>query len=88
MIFKNWPRKNGKNVEEKRDRAIRINRTYNDFNNYIIKYPDSSIVEMDTVEGIKGGKVFLTLFFRKTSLMLIFLLESCVKLYDWLMYSA
>ena len=83
------PRKNGKNVEEKRDRAIRINRTYNDFNNYIIKYPNSSIVEMDTVEGTKGGKVFLTLFFRKTSLMLIFLLENktsneVIKVFNYL----
>lgn len=31
---------------------------------------------MDTVEGTKGGKVFLTLYFRKHNLMLIFLLES------------
>lgn len=30
---------------------------------------------MDTVEGIKGGKCFLTLFIRKTSLLLIFLLD-------------
>ena len=30
---------------------------------------------MDTVEGIKGGKVLLTLLFRKTKLMLIFLLD-------------
>lgn len=31
---------------------------------------------MDIVEGIKGGKCFLTLFIRKTSLLLIFLLDS------------
>ena len=31
---------------------------------------------MDTVEGVKGGKCFLTLFIRKTSLLLIFLLDS------------
>lgn len=31
---------------------------------------------MDTVEGIKGGKVFLTLLFVKINLMLIFLLDN------------
>ena len=31
---------------------------------------------MDTVEGIKGGKVLLTMMFRNCSLMLMFLLES------------
>ena len=31
---------------------------------------------MDTVEGIKGGKVFLTLLFRNYNFMLIFLMES------------
>ena len=34
---------------------------------------------MDTVEGIKGGKVLLTLLFRKTKLMLIFLLDRKTK---------
>ena len=31
---------------------------------------------MDTVEGIKGGKVFLTMLFRNYNFMLIFLMES------------
>lgn len=39
-------------------------------------HPNASIVEMDTVEGIKGGKVFLTLLFRNYNFMLIFLMES------------
>ncbi len=39
-------------------------------------HPNASIVEMDTVEGIKGGKVFLTLLFRNSNFMLIFLMES------------
>ena len=30
---------------------------------------------MDTVEGVKGGKVFLTLIFRKSKFMLIYLME-------------
>lgn len=31
---------------------------------------------MDTVEGIKGGKVFLTLLFRNYNFMLIFIMNS------------
>ena len=55
---------------------IRINRTYKDFISFSSLHPKFNIVEMDTVEGTKGGKVFLTLYFRKHNLMLIFLLES------------
>ena len=32
--------------------------------------PDVAIVEMDSVEGRKGGKVFLTIYFRSCSLMM------------------
>lgn len=59
--------------------AIRKGRTYEDFKEYIASHPDCSIVEMDTVEGVKGGKVFLTLAFRKTKFMLIYLLEHKTK---------
>jgi len=38
--------------------------------------PDQRVVEMDTVEGRKGGKVFMTLIWRENNLMLIFLLEN------------
>ena len=55
--------------------AIRKDRTYEDFNKYIKKNPEASIVEMDTVEGKKGGKVFLTLMLRESKLMIINLLE-------------
>ena len=68
--------------ENKRNRIetkIRINRTYKDFLNFISLHPNFNIVEMDTVEGTKGGKVFLTLIFRKHNLMLIFLLNSKTK---------
>ncbi len=59
-----------------KDRAYREGRNYPDFQKLIKDHPDLSIVEMDTVEGRKGGKVFLTILFRNCSLMLIFLLES------------
>jgi IS30 family transposase len=60
----------------KKDKNCRNNRTYEDYQKYITLHPNASIVQMDTVEGIKGGKVFLTLLFVKTNLMLIFLLDN------------
>lgn len=69
------PRKKNEKNRTKLNIAIRNNRTYQDFISFISNNPDSSIVEMDTVEGIKGGKCLLTLLFRKTKLMLIFLLD-------------
>lgn len=56
---------------------IKINRFYTDFQDYIQYHPNASIVEMDTVIGTsggKGGKCFLTLLFRQSNLMLIYLL--------------
>ena len=54
----------------------RQGRTYEDFKSYIEANPDLSIVEMDTVKGGREkGKVFLTMIFRKTSFMLIFLMK-------------
>ena len=48
-----------KHIEHK-DTKARLNRTYEDFKKYTEQYPDIPIVEMDTVEGIKGGRVLLT----------------------------
>ncbi len=66
------PRKK-KSKEFKIDKSCRINRTYEDFLNYIENNPDLNIVEIDTVEGKKGGKVLLTIYFRKSNLMLGFI---------------
>jgi len=69
-------RKNNKRRTRK-EREIRINRTYEDFIDYISKNSDKQIVEMDTVEGLKSdSKCLLTLLWRKYNFMLIFLLES------------
>lgn len=72
-----------------KDTAIRKGRTYEDFEKYILDNPDTQIVEMDTVEGKKGGKVLLTLLFRSSKLMLAFLLDdktsnSVLKVFNWL----
>lgn len=59
---------------EPKDTLARTNRTYEDFQKYIEQHPDLPIVEMDTVEGIKGGRVLLTLLFRPSRLMLAYIL--------------
>lgn len=68
-------RKENEKQRIRRETAIRKNRTYEDFKEYIANHPGCSIVEMDTVEGIKGGKVFLTLLFRDSKFMLVYLME-------------
>lgn len=70
------PRKEDEKRRTRTESVIRVGRTYNDFNDYMSIHPNASIVEMDTVEGIKGGKVFLTLLFKNYNFMLIFLMES------------
>ena len=74
--YKCKPRKKGTRISLAA-REFRIGRTYQDFQLYIKKHPETSIVEMDTVVGGRGNskKVFLTIFFRNCSLMLIFVLE-------------
>ena len=59
---------------EIKDSQARINRTYEDFQKYIELNPDLPIIEMDTVEGSKGGRVLLTLLFRTSKLMLAFIM--------------
>lgn len=71
------------------NRQYCIGRAYKDFMELLLSNPGISVVEMDTVEGQKGGKVLLTLFFRNSNLMLIFLMDSktqeCVReIFDYL----
>lgn len=58
------------------DRKCRINRTYADFQQYLSENPSIPIVEMDSVEGTKGGKVLLTLHFVVPQLMLAFIRDA------------
>ena len=46
-----------------------------DFLDFVQAHPDVSVVEMDTVEGIKGGKVILTFLFKSCNLQLFFLAD-------------
>lgn len=69
------------------DRQYRKGRSFDDFQKFMREYPGIGVVEMDTVEGRKGGKVLLTFLFRNCSLMLIFLLdrktqEQVIQIFD------
>lgn len=67
---------NDENKNNKRNLALLINRTYEDFINFIINHPNMNIIEMDTVEGTQeSSKVLLTLIIRKTNFMLIRLMD-------------
>lgn len=63
-----------------KDTKIRVGRTYDDFKEYVKKYNGNNfnidIVEMDTVEDIKGESVLLTLLWRHSNFMLAFKLEN------------
>ena len=69
------PRKS-KHNSFKVDKSCRIGRTYEDFKNYLKENPDVPLVELDSVEGKKGGKVLLTVHFVESQFMLAFLRDS------------
>lgn len=58
------------------DKKCRQRRTYDDFKKYLYENPDVAVVEMDTVEGNRGGKVILTLLIRNCGLQLGFLRDA------------
>ena len=58
------------------DKACRIDRTYEDYKYFMSKNPDLPVTEIDSVEGVKGGKVLLTIHFVKAELMIAFLRDS------------
>ena len=58
------------------DNNIRNGRSLRDMNNYLEEHPNVNIVEMDTVIGkFEGKKCILTLYFRNSKLMLMFLID-------------
>ena len=65
------PRK-GKKPVFKVDKACRTGRSIQDFHAFMTEHPDLPVTELDSVEGIKGGKVLLTVHFVRTKLQLAF----------------
>lgn len=68
--------RNKNHTKTKKDYSYRIGRTYDDFQNLLKEHPNIHVIEMDTVEGIKGGKVLLTLIFRNFNFMIAKLLPN------------
>ena len=54
----------------------KVGHQYKDFQEWLEADPTQRVVEMDTVEGVKGGKLLQTLFWRQEKLMLAYLLDS------------
>lgn len=65
-----------KKPEFKVDKGCRIGRNYEAFCTFIEKNSDTSVIQMDSVIGIKGGKCLLTIHFVDCSLMLAFLRDA------------
>ena len=58
------------------DKSCRVGRDFTCFNAYMAEHPDAAVVQLDSVEGKKGGKVLLTVHFVKCEMMLAVLRES------------
>jgi len=58
------------------DKKCRIGRSYQDFLRFMAEHPGLPIVEMDSLEGRKGGKVLLTLHFTIPQFMLAFIRDA------------
>lgn len=69
------PRK-GTKKSIKVDRACRVGRSYEDFLRFSREHPLLPVRQIDSVEGIKGGAVLLTIHFVQQGLQLAFLRPS------------
>lgn len=69
-------KKRQRKVEVKTSPRKKVGHRYKDFLEWLETDPTQRVVEMDTVEGVKGGKVLQTLFWRQEKLMLAYLLDS------------
>lgn len=73
---------------EKQD--FRKGRTYNDYLNYMESHPETNIVELDTVFGVREqGKRLLTMIFTANNVMLLFLMrdgkaDTVIETFDYL----
>ena len=64
-----------KNVSQKLkvDKNCRIGRDFSCFKKYMEEHPDAAVRQIDSVEGVKGGPVLLTIHFVEQELQLAFL---------------
>lgn len=76
-FFSYKPRKQKETVKTiNKDNIIKKGRKYKDFEEYINNNPNANIVEMDTVVGkFEDIKCIMTLYFKNSKLMLMFLIK-------------
>ena len=74
--YRKRKRKVSKNKSNRKEDTCRINRTYQDFIRYKEANKITYYVEMDTVEGIKGHSILLTLNFIPFNFMIAYKLKS------------
>ena len=55
------------------DKSCRIGRDFSAFQDHLAQHPDAAIRQLDSVEGMKGGAVLLTIHFVEQELQLAFL---------------
>jgi IS30 family transposase len=82
-------KKRRKKVIQIRNNSKKEGHRYSDYLKFREENPNVRVVQMDTVEGVKGGKLFQTMLWPENNLMLIFLIESkemknTVTTIDWL----
>jgi IS30 family transposase len=58
------------------EKNCRIGRSFEDFQNFLSQHPDTPVVQIDTVEGTKGGKVLLTIHFTESEFTLAFIRDA------------
>ncbi len=71
------------------DKKCRIGRDYKAFQAFLSNFPDTPVVELDSVEGKKGGKVLLTIHFVRAEFMLAYIRDSndsksVTDIFNWL----
>ena len=69
-------KKRHRKIEVKVSSRKKVGHHYRDYQKVLLNEPKIRVVEMDTVEGVKGGKIQQTFFWREEKLMLSFLLDS------------
>jgi len=73
-------KKRKKRVITNHDQSYRSKRTYKDFMRFMEAHPEYDVVELDTVKGGRNaGKCIMTLLFRNSSFMILFLLDRCTQ---------
>jgi len=65
-----------KGIVHKVNPKCKVGRTFEDYKKFRENHPDQPLIEMDSVEGTKGGKVLLTINFDSCAMMLAFIRDA------------